>query len=109
MSVAAPYRKGATRMLQKALRVGMLCAVALVCSGPAAGQVFELTGGSSSLLNAEGGSLEVHAANYTGRIDLGYLGRPSLGFSFLRPYKKSLIEVGDQQIPFVLPTDLFDH
>jgi hypothetical protein len=96
-------------MLLNALRAVIVCAIASVCSGPAAGQVFELTGGSSSLLNAEGGSLEVHAANYTGRIDLGYLGRPSLGFAFSRLYKKSLIGVGDQQIPFVLPTDLFDH
>ena len=109
MNAAAPFGHGAARLLPKALRAAIVCAIALVCSRPAAGQVFELTGGSSSLLNAEGGSFEVHAANYTGRIDLGYLGRPSLGFAFSRPYKKSLIGAGDQQIPFVLPTDLFDH
>ena len=109
MSVAAPFGHGASRMLPKALRAAIVCAVALVCSRPAAGQVFELTGGSSSLLNAEGGSLEVHASNYRGRIDLGYIGRPSLGFYFSRPFKKSVIGAGDQQIPFLLPTDLFDH
>jgi hypothetical protein len=109
MSPAAPCGHGAARMLLKALRAAIVCAIALFCSLPAAGQVFELTGGSSSLLNAEGGSLEVHAANYTGRIDLGYIDRPSLGFSFWRPYKKSQIGVGDQQIPFLLPTDLFDR
>jgi len=109
MRAVAPCGHGAARMLPNALRAVIVCAIATVCCGPAGGQVFELTGGSSSLLNAEGGSLEVHAANYTGRIDLGYLGRPSLGFSFSRLYKKSLIGVGDQQIPFVLPTDLFDH
>jgi hypothetical protein len=87
----------------------IVCAIALFCSMPAAAQVFQLTGGSSSLLNAEGGSLEVHAPNYRGRIDLGYIGRPSLGFYFSRPFKKSLIGMGDQQIPFLLPTDIFDH
>jgi hypothetical protein len=76
---------------------------------PAAAQVFQLTGGSSSLLEAQGGSLEVHAANYTARIDLGYLGRPSFGFFLSRPYKSSVIGAGDQQIPFLLPTDLFDR
>jgi hypothetical protein len=110
MRLAAPFGQGAARMLLlKALRAAIVCAIALVCSLPAAAQVFELTGGSSSLLDAEGGSLEVHAANYTGRIDLGYIGRPSLGFYFTRPYKNSQIGAGDQQIPFLLPTDLFDH
>jgi hypothetical protein len=109
MNGAEPCGPGATRMLPRALRVVIVFAIALICSRPATGQIFELTGGSSSLLNAEGGSLEVHAPNYSGRIDLGYLGRPSLGFSFSRPFKRSLIGVGDQQIQFLLPTDLFDH
>ena len=109
MNVAEPCGPGATRMLPRALRVAIVFAIALICSRPATGQIFELTGGSSSLLNAEGGSLEVHAPNYSGRIDLGYLDRPSLGFSFSRPFKRSLIGVGDQQIQFLLPTDLFDH
>lgn len=109
MNVAEPWGPGATRMLPRALRVVIVFAIALICSRPATGQIFELTGGSSSLLNAEGGSLEVHAPNYSGRIDLGYLDRPSLGFSFSRPFKRSLIGVGDQQIQFLLPTDLFDH
>jgi hypothetical protein len=109
MKVAERCGPGSTRTLTRALRVAILFAIALICSRPASGQIFELTGGSSSLLNAEGGSLEVHARNYSGRIDLGYLGRPSLGFSFSRPFKRSLIEVGDEQIPFLLPTDLFDH
>jgi hypothetical protein len=108
MNVAAPSGHGATRMLTNALRAALICAIALVCSRPAVGQVFELTGGSSSLLNAEGGSLQIHAPNYQGRIALGYIGRPSLGFYFSRPYKESLIGAGDQQIPFLLPTDLFD-
>ena len=87
----------------------MACLFAFCWPRPADGQVFVLNGGSSSLLNAEGGSVEVRAENYTGRIDLGFLGRPSLGFSFARPFGSSLLDAGDQQIPFLLPTDLFDH
>lgn len=87
----------------------MLCLLCLVCPGRATGQVFQMTGGASSLLNAEGGSLEVHAENYTARIDLGYFGKPSLGFYFSHPFKSGVLGTGDQQVPFALPTDLFDH
>jgi len=93
----------------RALPAALACALCLLLAHPAAAQVFQLTGGASSLLDAEGGSLEVRGADYTGRIDLGYLGRPSLGFFFSHPFESSLLGVGDQQIPFVLPTDLFDR
>jgi hypothetical protein len=106
----ARLRPGAARIFPRILRTVAVCGIAFVFGWPhpAVGQVFQLTGGSSSLLEAEGGSLEVHANNYTARIDLGYLGRPSLGFFLSRPYKTSILGAGDQQIPFVLPTDLFD-
>jgi hypothetical protein len=90
------------------LVAGFVCALILSCSRPVLAQVFQVTGGSSSLLDAEGGSLVVKSNNYSGRIDLGYLGRPSLGFSLLTTYKGSLLDAGDQQIPFFLPTDLFE-
>ncbi len=109
MNVPAPNGPGALRKVSRAIPITIVCVMCLAWPHRAEGQVFRLTGGSSSLLDAEGGSLEVHAADYTGRIDLGYLGRPSLGFFFSRPYKTSLLGAGDQQIPFVLPTDLFDQ
>jgi hypothetical protein len=110
MNQAARLLPGAAKIFSRILRIAPVCAFAIVFGGPrpAVGQVFQLTGGSSSLLNAEGGSLEVHANNYTARIDLGYLGRPNFGFFLSRPYKTSILGAGDQQIPFVLPTDLFD-
>src|ERR1700691_1023952 len=98
---------------RKILRVlavaAMLCAICLARPSRARGQVFEVTGGSSSLLNAEGGSLTVHAEDYTARVDLGYFGKPSLGFYFSHPFQAGVLGAGDQQIPFVLPTDLFDQ
>jgi hypothetical protein len=97
------------RALSSTFRVALACAILLVCADSATGQVFQLTGGSSSELNAQGGSLEIHAENYSGRLDLGYLNGPSLGFSFSRPFKDNLLSLGDQQIPLVLPTDLFDR
>jgi hypothetical protein len=109
MNAAAPYGHGAARTLTAALRAALVCAIALVCSSPAAGQAVELTGGASSLLNAEGGSLELHAQNYRARLDLGYLDRLGVGFSFSRPYKNSQIALGDQPIQFLLPTDIFNN
>ncbi len=111
MNQPARLRPGAAKICSKIPRIVAVCAFAIVFvwACPAAGQVFQLTGGASSLLDAEGGSFEIHAADYTGRIDLGYLGGPSLGFFLSRPYKSSILGAGDQQIPFVLPTDLFDR
>jgi hypothetical protein len=109
MNVAARNARRALCAWAGSMRLLFACMIVLACAHTASAQVFELTGGSSSLLNAEGGSLEVHDANYSGRIDFGYLDKPSLGFSFSRPYKNSLLDAGDQQIKFLLPTDLFDH
>jgi hypothetical protein len=110
MNQPARSRPGTARIVSKIQRIVIVCAMGIVFGAPrpAAAQVFQLTGGSSSLLNAEGGSFEVHGNNYTARIDLGYLGHPSLGFFLSRPYKSSIVGAGDEQIPFVLPTDLFD-
>jgi hypothetical protein len=107
----APAGPGRSRKLPASLVAGFVCALAfgLASPRPAAGQVFQLTGGSSTLLDAEGGSLEVRTNNYSGRFDLGYLGRPSVGFSLLTNFKGSLLDAGDQQIPFLLPTDLFQR
>lgn len=109
MKYWTPFWRGVARVLSRPFRVVVACAILLAGVDSAAGQVFQLTGGSSSELSAEGGSLEIHADNYTGRLDLGYLDGPSLGFSFSRPFKDYLVSAGDQQIPLVLPTDLFDR
>lgn len=47
--------------------------------------------------------------DYTGRFDVGYMNGPSLGFSLLHLYHGALLDAGDQQIPLVFPTDIFDH
>ncbi len=111
MNESAPRRPGAAKIFSTVLRMAAAAALAMLFNWPrpAAAQVFQLTGGSSSLLNAEGGSLEIRADDYTARIDLGYLGRPSLGFFLSRPFRGLILGAGDQQIPFVLPTDIFDR
>lgn len=109
MNRPAPLRAGTSRVVWIWLRMAFVCAFALAWARGTPGQAFVITGGASTLVDAEGGSLEVNAGSYAGRIDLGYFGKPSLGFFFERPIGRYLFGAGDQQIPFLLPTDIFDH
>jgi hypothetical protein len=87
------------------LLCGMLLAgIAL----PASAQVIQATGGTSSLFNATGASLELRGANFTDRFDLGYNGKIRTGFSMARGFRGGIIDLGDQSITFALPTDIFD-
>ena len=79
---------------------------------PLAGQVFELQAGSSSLFRAHGGSLAVHGASYNGRVGLGFDGverELRLGLSLETPSRGLTWRLGDQFVPFILPTDLFNR
>src|SRR5436305_2227865 len=49
----------------------LVAVMALLASGAGA-QVFRVQGGTSTLLNAEGGSVEFKAPNYSGTAGLGY-------------------------------------
>jgi hypothetical protein len=92
---------------------GMLFALCLFLEPlgmPLAGaQVLQATGGTSTLFNASGGSLEIRGPQFTNRIDLGYVGGFREGFSMTRPFERGILELGDQTIAFRLPTDIFDQ
>ncbi|MBI3669116.1 MAG: carboxypeptidase regulatory-like domain-containing protein [Acidobacteria bacterium] len=81
----------------------------LAGAGPAAAQVFEFNGGSSTLLNAYGGEVGFRGKNYAGRVDFGFFGRSRVGFFLAAPYRGYTWGLGDQPIRFVLPTDLFNR
>jgi len=87
-----------------------LCSLLEALGAPRAGaQVLQATGGTSTLFNASGGSLEIRGPQFTNRIDLGYVGGFREGFSLTRPFKRGILDLGDQTIPFRLPTDIFDQ
>lgn len=91
------------------LRLRLASVVLLVGSFPAQAQVFQVSGGSSSLYRAHGAAVEIRARNYEGWVGVGgSLGKPRFG-AFLRTqirgYKFSF---GDDALPFRLPTDLFN-
>jgi len=86
----------------------VVCGWLLLAPGASA-QVIQLRAGSSSLLGAHGGSIELHAGNYRSRMDVGFDHGPVFGFS-LNTFRRGVNwNLGDQAIPFVLPTDLFNR
>jgi hypothetical protein len=86
-----------------------LCLAGLACAtAPALAQVYEITAGASSVYDARGGSLELFGANYQARIDVGYLDRPLFGVHLQGAVHGLVVGVGDENIPFPLPTDLFN-
>lgn len=77
---------------------------------PAAAQVFQIDGGSSTLFDGSGASLGIRSSDYGAHIDFGlFQSTPRYGFAFAAPRWGYNWQAGDQNIPFVLPTDLFDR
>ncbi len=72
-------------------------------------QIFRVQGGQSTLLNAEGGSVEFKAPDYDGSLGLGYYNdRIQFGGNTRYQFHGYTLLGGDENIPFTLPTDVFD-
>jgi hypothetical protein len=86
-----------------------LIAIAMLLVSSANAQVFRVQGGTSSLLNAEGGSVEFKAPNYDGSVGLGYYnGKVQFGAETRYLFHGYTLLAGDDSVPFTLPTDVFD-
>jgi len=83
--------------------------LAVLLAGSAVAQVFKVQGGTSTLLNAEGGSVEFKAPNYNGNVGLGFFdGHFEYGAETRRIFHGYTLLAGDDMVPFTLPTDVFD-
>ena len=72
-------------------------------------QVFRVQGGTSTMLNAQGGSVEFKAPKYDGNVNLGYFaGHLRFGAENHYQFQHFTLLTGDETVPFVLPTDVFD-
>jgi hypothetical protein len=72
-------------------------------------QVFQVSGGASSLYQAQGGALAMHAPGYQASIGAGTVaGRFVGGANLTKVVGRSTWIAGDDYIHFVLPTDIFD-
>jgi hypothetical protein len=72
-------------------------------------QVFKIEGGDSTLFQAQGGSVEFKAPNYSGSLGLGFFdGRFEMGANLRAKFRGFTYTAGDDSVRFDLPTDIFD-
>jgi hypothetical protein len=94
------------------MRLGSICALLLLLMSGAvssSAQVFRVQGGESTLLNAQGGSVDFKAPNYDGTLGLGfYNGHFEFGAETRYLLHGYTVIAGDDSVPFTLPTDVFD-
>jgi len=87
------------------------CVILLIAAiGPKLmAQVFQVRGGASSLYQAQGGALVMHASGYQASLGAGTVGGRFVGgANFTKVVGRSTWIAGDDYIHFVLPTDIFD-
>jgi hypothetical protein len=86
-----------------------LILLAVLLAGNAGAQVFRVQGGTSTLLNAEGGSVEFKTPTYDGSVGLGFFdGHFEYGAETRYLFHGYTVLGGDESVPFTLPTDVFD-
>lgn len=72
-------------------------------------QVFEVDGGSSSLYEAQGGTLTAHGPSFDASIGAGIIGGKLVGGAKLTKVSgRSTYVLGEDYVRFQLPTDIFD-
>jgi len=87
----------------------VLLVLAVLLAGKANAQVFRVQGGTSTMLNAQGGSVEFKAPKYDGSVSLGYFeGHLRYGAENRYQLHNLTLLTGDETVPFILPTDVFD-
>jgi len=91
------------------VRIYSLLLVILTLLPRLSAQVFEVNGGSSSLYQAQGGTLSARGPSYDASLSAGMVaGKLVGGANFTRVIGHTTYLAGDDYIPFVLPTDTFD-
>jgi hypothetical protein len=91
------------------VRFSCIACLILLALPRAHGQVFEVAGGSSSLYQAQGGTLSARGPSYDASIGAGVIaGRFVGGANITKMIGRSTYILGDDYIRFLLPTDIFD-
>ena len=99
-----------TSAKRRLLALGILALASFLNTPLASAQAFQVEGGSSSLFQASGGSVDIHAPNYDGWMGLGTLdGQVRLGAFLSTQWQGYTFGAGDHTIPFQFPTDIFDN
>lgn len=92
-----------------ACRLGLSVLAASCCQHLLSAQTFELSGGTSTLYQAGGGSITVRAPSYDFTLGAGTIdGHIFEGAQLIKATTHAKYILGDDHINFYLPTDIFD-
>jgi len=98
-----------TAIRRRVLLSHLLVVMILATGETARTQSIQIGGGASSLFGASGGSVEVRSQNYQGWFGIGSLdGHLRFGLSLSEQWHGSTFTLGDEIIPFHLPSDVFE-
>ena len=89
----------------------MACIAVLLfsCGRLLTAQVIELSGGSSTLYQSQGGTIRIRGTSYHAQASAGIIaGKPVAGAALTKTYEHAKLTLGTADIPFNLPTDVFD-
>ena len=96
--------------MSSAAKFGMLLALMFLLANSLPAQVFKIEGGTSTLFNADGGTISMKAPNYETKIGAGmFAGRFELGAVARTKVMGYTITAGDDNVRFDLPTDIFGN
>lgn len=80
----------------------------LTCNCCLRAQVVELSGGTSTLFQSQGGTITVHGRSYSGSVGAGTVqGQFFGGAQLIKSNERASLIFGTDNIPFDLPTDIF--
>ncbi|HEY7099789.1 MAG TPA: hypothetical protein VH437_23905 [Terriglobales bacterium] len=93
----------------RTLRRPLLIAASLLVASLAHSQVFRVQGGVSTMFNADGASVDIKGPNYDANMGLGFFdGQFEFGGFVRSKIAGYTVTTGDDNVPFDLPTDIFD-
>jgi hypothetical protein len=96
--------------MSSSLKLGLLSALVLALAGSLSAQIFKIDGGTSTLFNADGGTISIKAPNYDGSIGAGlFAGHFELGAVARTKMFGYTVTAGDDSVRFDLPTDIFGN
>ena len=89
-------------------RVAQIAILVAMCSWGVSAQVLQLSGGTSTLYQSQGGSITFYSPNYNAKMGVGVVnGQLAGGATVNRITKDATYTLGDEYVGLSLPTDIF--
>jgi hypothetical protein len=85
----------------------LLAAALLAQAAPSHSQIVQVQAGSSSLYQAQGGSLYMQSGNSECWLGVSDFEAARVGLTYRRRFQDGSVTLGDEVVPFHLPTDVF--